>query len=108
MLLSRIKILLIVIITCLFIACAPSERALKIAKLSGDAAEGRVYYENKCSRCHGTDGMGGQGLNLIEHRDGHDDAELIDTILEGSGTMPSFNHLEDQVIADIISHIRAL
>ena len=108
MFLRRIKTVLIAFLTCLLFACAPSERALKIAKLNGNAAEGKVYYENKCSRCHGTDGRGGQGLNLIEHRDGHDDAELIDTILEGSGSMPSFNHLEDQEIADIISHIRAL
>ena len=88
--------------------CGPSERALNIAELSGDPEVGKTHYNDLCARCHGEDGRGGRGLNLIKHRKHHDDAELIDTVLEGGGGMPSFGYLEDQLIADIISHIREL
>ena len=92
----------------LIAGCGPSDRALRIAKISGDSDVGEMKYNEMCARCHGEDGRGGRGYNLIKHRRAHDDAELIDTILEGGGGMPSFKHLEDQTIADIISHIRAL
>ena len=74
-------------------------RALRIAELSGDPNVGEPLYNEMCSRCHGVSGRGGAGLNLIEHRDGHEDAELIDTVLEGGSGMPSFKRLEDQEIA---------
>ena len=105
---NRLKYFIYAIFASTLIGCSPSDRALKIAELSGDPNVGEVLYNEMCSRCHGVSGRGGVGLNLIEHRDGHEDAELIDTVLEGGGGMPSFKRLEDQEIADIISHIRAL
>ena len=97
-----------VVFLTLIIGCGPGERALSIDDLSGDPVTGELQYNDLCSRCHETNGRGGRGANLIEHRDGHDDAELIEYVLEGSGIMPSFSYLDDQVIADIIAHIRSL
>ena len=105
---KRFKIYLYLVAMALLVGCGPSDRALKIAKISGDSTLGEMKYNEMCARCHGADGRGGRGLNLIKHRRAHDDAELIDTILEGGNGMPTFKHLEDQTIADIISHIRAL
>ena len=102
------KIFLIPLVMSLAISCAPSERAVRISKLQGIAMTGKVHYNELCSNCHGSDGRGGRGVNLIEHRDGHDEAELIDMILEGGNGMPSYQHLEDQLIADIISYIMNL
>ena len=92
----------------IFVCCGPSDRALRIAKLSGEGETGKPLYNDLCSRCHGLDGRGGKGANLIKHRSHHDDAELIDSVIEGGGGMPSFRSLEDQELADIVRYIRTL
>lgn len=90
-------------------ACGPSERAQAISQLNGNASNGEQFYTEYCKNCHAADGRGGpRGVDLIKHRSHHDDAELIDQIIEGGGNMPSFGYLDDQVIADIISYIHSL
>lgn len=105
---SLSQLVFTVSLTCLLSACGASDRAVAISELSGDAEAGAPLYSDNCSRCHGATARGGSGPDLVSHLKDHDEAELIDEILEGSGGMPSFKSLEDQQIADIIAHIRRL
>ena len=105
---SLYQLVLTVSLTSLLSACGASDRAVAISELSGDAEAGAPLYSENCSRCHGATAQGGSGPNLVSHIKDHDEAEVIDVILEGSGGMPSFNSLGDQQIADIIAHIKSL
>ncbi len=69
-----------------------------------------VYLEN-CSRCHNLDGGGlsrifpnlaGNPLVTL-----HDPIPVIETVLNGQGSMPGFkNSLTDEELAAVISYIR--
>ena len=91
-----------------FYACAPSDRALSIAELEGSITLGRASYDTNCALCHGTEGRGGRGPNLVKHLKHHDDAEFIDMIIEGGGVMPSYASKSDQEIADLMAYIKTL
>jgi mono/diheme cytochrome c family protein len=69
-----------------------------------------VYLEN-CSRCHQLDGLGFPRIypNLAENPlvTLHDPAPIIQTVLNGQGTMPGFkNSLSHEETAAVISYIR--
>jgi mono/diheme cytochrome c family protein len=69
-----------------------------------------VYLEN-CARCHNLDGQGfpriypnlaGNPLVTL-----HDSAPVIETVLNGQGSMPAFkNSLSAEELASVISYIR--
>lgn len=92
----------------LFSACGASDNAIAISKIEGDPAAGQPLYEEHCSSCHGAMAGGGSGPNLIKELKEHDLADMIDVVLEGDGSMPSFEYLEDQKIADIMAYIKSL
>jgi mono/diheme cytochrome c family protein len=89
-------------------ACGPSDRALSIADLEGDATTGAPLYTTHCASCHGATARGGSGPNLLSELGEEDDADLIDVILEGDGDMPGFSNLSDQEIADMMAYLKSL
>ena len=90
------------------IGCTPSERAIEISQLDTNVRAGEPLYQTLCSGCHGTQGRGRIGPNLVAHIEHHDIEEFADYILEGPGSMPSFGYLDNQEIADIIAYIKTL
>lgn len=78
--------------------------------MAGDPMKGRSLYENRCSGCHGLEGIPqvaavpnfkmGQGLMKS-------DQELMDFVKKGKGVMPGFKGiLTDAEIRDILAHVR--
>ena len=92
----------------LIIGCEPSDRAIEISRLKADSSQGEALYQYLCSGCHGTQGRGRSGPNLVTHIQHHDVDEFADYIIEGPGSMPSFSHLDNQEIADIIVYLQTL
>ena len=68
---------------------------------------GYYTYSQSCTGCHGADGNGTpSGQQLVGHIDGHPDSDLIRTIVEGEGSMPPYDMLHPQSIADVVAYIR--
>jgi mono/diheme cytochrome c family protein len=87
---------------------ASSERAEQIANLTGDPSAGASLYITHCERCHGEDGQSGSaGVDLVGELH-HGDAELIDVMILGKESMPSFSQQSDQELADLLAHLRSL
>jgi mono/diheme cytochrome c family protein len=107
---STITSLSLALILCLLsTACVSNDRASDIAALEGDAATGQMLYDVACSGCHGSDGKGGDfDVSLVFARRVHRDAALAQTLIEGEGTMPSYDQWNDQQIADVIAYINDL
>lgn len=80
----------------------------------GDAARaeaGRKLFANGCGACHGAEGQGGRGPNLLERTSWHplDDQTLYDAIQKGipGGGMPGAN-LPEERAWEIVSFVRSL
>lgn len=74
-------------------------------------SEGEMVYLRNCSRCHNLDGGGFP--RIYPNLDGnplvtlHDPVPVIETVLNGQGSMPGFkNSLSDEELASVISYIR--
>ena len=101
--------LFLTILTLSFLsACGPSDRAISLAEIDGVAADGKALYDANCASCHGMTARGGSGPNLVKELAEHDDADMIEVILTGDGSMPPYDSLEDQEIADIMAYIKSL
>ena len=83
-------------------ACATGDaRVDTILALSGDAANGGAVFADNCASCHGADGNGGTEEGVVGE---DDEAEVVETVLNGKETMPSFaDALSDQDIADLLA-----
>jgi cytochrome c551 len=81
-----------------------SDRVSAILALTGDAANGELVYADECAVCHGADGEGGSGPSMSSVV-GEGEDEIIGTVLEGEGSMPAFDDLPDQDIADLVAFI---
>lgn len=73
---------------------------------------GRALFRSNCSFCHGTDGRGGRGPNLISAPLNHGDTDeaisrVIKKGVQGS-TMPAFSGLDDDSVKQIIDYIHRL
>lgn len=91
----------------LALACSSTAdpRADAIAKLTGDAAAGKVTYTGQCASCHGADAKSGTaGKNIT----GESNAEAYNQILAGGGGMPAFTSLSDQQIANVWAYVLTL
>lgn len=89
-------------------ACGVAEggdRADAILALDGDALAGADVYDIECSACHGLNGEGGSAPTMAAAVEGHDKASLIAVLLEGEGSMPSFEDLSDQDLADVAAYL---
>lgn len=68
---------------------------------------GYYTYSQSCTGCHGADGNGTpSGQQLVGHIDGHPDSDLIRSIVEGEGSMPPYDMLHPQSIADVVAYMR--
>jgi mono/diheme cytochrome c family protein len=85
-------------------ACGDDSVLSSIEALDGDAAAGEALYEANCASCHGTDGTGGSGPNLVE--EAPPKSEVIELVYYGEDAMPAFSDsLEDQEIADVTAYV---
>jgi mono/diheme cytochrome c family protein len=94
------------------------------AAAEGDAAKGKVIFDQMCAGCHGFRGDGGEGhrggfsphvgtLANKEYLDSLPDEYLITIIKKGGAymgkiaTMPAWEHrLSDEDVRNIVAHIR--
>jgi putative heme-binding domain-containing protein len=72
---------------------------------------GRKLFANSCALCHGADGRGGRGPNLLQRGAWHpmDDDELFKTIQKGipGGDMPPINQPDEQ-LWQMVAYVRSL
>lgn len=91
------------------------------ATLSTSVAAGQKVYSQYCISCHQADGGGVQHMNPPLIKTTYvlgDKARIIKIVLNGfsedvdingesySNTMPSFDNLKDQEIADVLTYVR--
>lgn len=84
-----------------------ASRVDTILALTADVTAGEAVFSQHCEVCH--DKLGdtpGAGPALRALLPTLTDAEVVETILQGSGTMPAIN-LEDQATADVAAWLRA-
>ena len=77
------------------------DRTAEIASLATDTVNGEAYYQANCSVCHGPNGEGVSGPALS----GEVLEDVIDVVLEGPGSMPSFDDRPDQDLADVAAYV---
>ncbi len=85
-----------------------------ILALTGDADNGEVIYmqptTGQCSliTCHGSDGEGefstSPALSVVVPV--RTDRSLVDTIINGFGTMAAIQTVDDQQVADVLAYSR--
>jgi putative heme-binding domain-containing protein len=79
---------------------------------AADLAEGEKIFKVHCARCHGIDGQGGEGSNLIRSKLKYatDDEALIELVGQGiPGTgMPAIWSLDEQKRTQVAAYVRAL
>lgn len=107
-----VSIAALVVSAVAFAACdggEPDPRIAEIEGLTGDATAGADVFSANCASCHAADGTGGTGPDLTAHGD-HSRAELIGIVFNGEGlSMPEFgSKLDNQEIADVVSHVESL
>ncbi len=89
--------------------CAPSDATANEDpnNLIGRPDCGYYTYSQSCTGCHGADGSGTpSGQQLVGHIDGHPDSEIIQSIVEGEGSMPAYDMLHPQSVADVVAYMR--
>jgi len=83
----------------------------------GDAEEGKLVFETKCSVCHNTDskekkiGPGLQGIKDGKLPSGKDTTpeNLLENLNKGGGGMPAFEKLiTDEEKSDVIAYVLTL
>jgi mono/diheme cytochrome c family protein len=89
------------------------DRTATILALTGDTAAGQTSFEQTCGlgapSCHNMDGTAGTGSarDLTTDAVTMTDEFIVNTMLNGQGSMPPQDALDDQVIADIVAYVRA-
>ncbi len=84
-----------------------------LSEAASDAIEhGKRIFEVHCARCHGLDGVGGEGPNLMREnlRRSRTDAALIEIVDNGiAGTdMPGHGSLNTLEIRNVSAYVRSL
>jgi cytochrome c551 len=82
------------------------DRTAAILGLDGNASAGQsVFANNLCSNaiCHGTDGTNGDAPSLAEQVAAGSDQQLVTSLLNGKGDMPTQGALSDQELADVLA-----
>jgi putative heme-binding domain-containing protein len=77
-----------------------------------DVVHGTRVFEIHCARCHGIDGVGGEGPNLMREnlrRSTEDDAllEIVDNGIAGTD-MPGHGSLNTREIRNVAAYVRSL
>ena len=78
--------------------------------MAGDPMKGRSLYDERCSGCHGLEGIP-QVAGIVNFKMGEGlmkpDQQLLSYVKKGKGVMPGFKGiLTDAEIMNIIAHIR--
>lgn len=88
-------------------------RTATILALTGDVAAGQTSFGSSCGlgapSCHNGDGTAGSGSarDLSTDAASMTDEFIVNTMLNGQGSMASQSHLSDQTMADIVAYIRS-
>lgn len=79
------------------------------AEVEAVEVNGQALYESSCARCHGADGIGTRGPNLIDiNTNVPEMQDTIDQIVNGGGGMPSFGaRLSDEEVQAITDYVYA-
>ena len=83
---------------------APEEEPVEEEAVEATPINGQEIYESNCSRCHGIDGNGTRGPDLIGINENVPDQQVsFDQIVNGGGGMPSFGSRlsEDEIQATV-------
>lgn len=78
---------------CLTIACGDDKTDTADsaqADCSSEGMDGASLYASNCAGCHAADGSGASGPSLVDAIPTLSDDAVLDTINDGSGTMPAF------------------
>lgn len=89
--------------------CMPSDSTVNEDpnNLVGRPDCGYYTYSQSCTDCHGANGEGTpSGQQLVGHIDGHPDSDLIRSIVEGEGSMPAYDNMHPQNVADVVAYMR--
>lgn len=82
------------------------DRVEVILTLEGDITNGAALYDADCASCHGADGMGGVGSNLVEQLTILSKEDVVQTVVEGRGVMPEWGLTKsDEEIADVVAYL---
>jgi mono/diheme cytochrome c family protein len=102
---------------------SPKNKAVAVkAKTAAPVGNGKALYTQYCLSCHQADGYGVQNLNPPLIKTSYvlgDKTRLVKILLNGfserveiegetyNNTMPSFNYLSNQQIADVLTYVRS-
>lgn len=117
--LARVGLALLIGIMSVGFAGGAGLKDLSSAAKGGDPVSGREIYVNTCIRCHGIDGKGAQGINLVpppadlssQAVQDRLDGTLFRRIHEGkpNTAMGAWKHsLSDDEIWDVLAYVRTL
>lgn len=85
------------------------DRAATILGLEGDASAGATLFSSgACATpaCHGPDGMSGMASPTLDTSvPSASDMQLVNSLLNGKGSMPAQSNLTDQQLADILAYV---
>ena len=97
----------VVFLSLLAVGCVDSadpERVEAVNALTGDLEAGKAVYLTNCASCHAADGSGASDDDIR----GESKDDIIEITLAGGWSMPSFERLSDQEIADCTAYILTL
>ena len=90
---------------------------LSPAEMDSSLANGRRYYQQNCSVCHGDNAMGNgpatkygvPGINLMtDMSKARADGYIYGMLRNGRGSMPSYNRIEEPDRWDVVNYVRGL
>jgi mono/diheme cytochrome c family protein len=77
--------------------------------VEGDPAAGGAIYATQCAACHGPNGEGGFGPNLIDSAVADSYPRTVEQVTDGQGPMPAFEGtLSDEQIADVAAYVHVV
>jgi len=98
--------------TFMFVLFLAFSAAQALAQDLSDAEQGKRLFEGLCARCHGFDGVGGEGPNLNKPNLSHaaDDESLRTLIRDGipDRGMPRPRRLSSNEMRQLLGYIRAI
>ncbi len=86
-------------------SASTSSRVSTINGLKGDVAAGKSVYTSNCASCHGSDAKSGSARENLPSKSA---STAYTQIIDGKGSMPSFDNLSDQDIANVWAYVQSL
>lgn len=74
---------------------------------NGNAEKGKATYVDKCSGCHGPEGLGHIGVLLLERPFLYRAKDVAEVVRKGKGKMPPAV-VEPRDLADILAYLRSI